>query len=306
MKILLTGANGLLGQNLVYELFLRGNTVVATGKGACRFDYSGSRTVRYYELDITSAADWKRLREKETGFDLVIHAAALTQVDYCETNREEAENVNVGAVKLLIDQFRPSGTPLLYISTDFVFDGQKGNYNEADETDPVNWYGRTKQQAEALIKEYTGPWAIARTCLVYGNVRYGSRSNIISWVKENLEQGKSIKVVCDQWRTPTFVEDLAKGISLMAEKKATGVYHISGNEMLSPYQMALTTAQHFGLNEGLIERVDAAVFTQPGKRPPRTGFNINKAKSELGYQPRSFVEGLIAMHQKKSDHASPH
>lgn len=306
MKILVTGANGLLGQNLVYELFLRGFTVIATGKGDCRFDYSGSQTVRYYPLDIASPQDWKRLQELETGFDQVIHGAALTQVDHCEMNKEEAEAVNVGAVQLLMDLFAPSGTPILYVSTDFVFNGEKGNYSEEDETDPVNWYGQTKLKAENLIKQYSGPWSIARTCLVYGNVRYGNRSNIISWVKENLEQGKLIKVVSDQWRTPTFVQDLAIGIALMVTQRVTGVFHISGDEMMSPYEMALHTAQHFGLNEGLIERVDASVFSQPGKRPPKTGFNITKAKQVLHFQPRSFLEGLMVMSQNNAGHSSPH
>lgn len=300
MKILLTGANGLLGQNLVYELFVQGHTVVATGKGPCRFDYSGSSAVRYYELDITDPQHRKRLQELETGFDQIIHAAALTQVDHCELNKEEAYSVNVTAVKDLLVLFEPQKIPFLYVSTDFVFDGEKGNYTEEDETHPVNWYGQTKLEAENFVRNYAGPWSIARTCLVYGQVRYGTRSNIISWVKENLENDRPIKVVSDQWRTPTFVLDLVEGIKLMIEKKAKGIFHISGEEGMTPFDMAMQTALYFGLNKDLIEKVNASVFIQPGTRPPRTGFKINKAKSELGFQPIPFQLGLQLFSKKRS------
>ena len=300
MKILLTGANGLLGQNLVYSLFMSGHTVVATGKGPCRFDYSGSDRVRYYELDIVDYQDWKRLQEREESFDQIIHGAALTQVDHCELNKEEAYNVNVKAVQYLLELFEPQKTPILYVSTDFVFDGEKGNYEEEDTTGPVNWYGQTKVDAENLVRKYAGPWSIARTCLVYGQVRYGTRANIISWVKENLENDRPIKVVSDQWRTPTFVLDLVAGIQLMIDKKAEGIFHISGEEGMTPFDMALQTAAYFGLKNDLIEKVNASVFTQPGKRPPQTGFNINKAKKELGFQPVPFSMGLKLFSNKQS------
>ena len=138
-------------------------------------------------------------------------------------------------------------------------------------------------------------WAIIRTCLVYGNTLDGTRSNIITWVKENLEQKKKIRVVNDQIRTPTYVEDLAKGILLAIEKRAKGVYHISGNEILTPYQMAIKTAEFFSLDKNLIEEVNASNFSQIAKRPQRTGFDISKAKTELGYEPMSFEEGLEMM-----------
>jgi dTDP-4-dehydrorhamnose reductase len=129
---------------------------------------------------------------------------------------------------------------------------------------------------------------------VYGNTP-GGRPNIISWVKQSLEAGKPIKVVSDQWRTPTYVEDLARGILLLIQKNATGIYHLSGRDTLSPYGMALETAALAGLDASLIERVDAATFSQPAKRPPVTGFDITKAVTELGYDPLSFAEGLRRM-----------
>jgi dTDP-4-dehydrorhamnose reductase len=185
---------------------------------------------------------------------------------------------------------------LIFISTDFVFDGIHGPYKETDEINPVSYYGSTKVAAEKAVAESGLPYAIVRTCLLYGNILFGTRSNIISWVKENLEQGQKIKVVSDQWRTPTYIEDLAKGILLIAEKRATGLFHISGKDFLSPYEMAMATAEYLGLDASLIEKVDASVFAQPAKRPATTGFVIDKAKNELGYEPLSFREGMMKMY----------
>jgi dTDP-4-dehydrorhamnose reductase len=137
--------------------------------------------------------------------------------------------------------------------------------------------------------------AVVRTCLVYGHTHNGSRSNIISWVKNNLSQGKPIKVVNDQWRTPTLVQDLAKGTLLVAQKRATGIFHISGNEMLTPYGIAMATAAYYNLDSKLIEEVTANTFTQPAQRPAKTGFDISKAQAQLGYQPHPFAEGLKLM-----------
>ena len=134
-------------------------------------------------------------------------------------------------------------------------------------------------------------WAIARTVLVIGNA-IGTRSNIISWVKDKLSKGEKIRVVNDQFRTPTFTEDLAKGIVLIIEKKAKGIYHISGKDLLTPYEIALKTAAHFQLDSSLIEKADVTSFSQPAVRPPRTGFQIDKARKDLGYEPLSFDEGL--------------
>jgi dTDP-4-dehydrorhamnose reductase len=160
---------------------------------------------------------------------------------------------------------------------------------------PVNYYGSSKLAAEKAVMETDLNWCIIRTVLVYGNILTGNRSNIISWVQENLTAGKNIKVVSDQWRTPTYVEDLARGILLVIEKNATGIYHISGDEMLTPYDMAIATANYLGLDKTLIEKVDASMFKQPAMRPAKTGFVIDKAKRYLGYKPLSFDEGLRKM-----------
>ena len=294
MKILITGANGLLGQHLV-KLLLKASTndVIATSKSEPRFIIQDSR-VHYYSLDITDGIAVNLLIEKLQP-DTIIHCAALTQVDECEVNPIKAWEVNVTATRFLVDAAKKNNAFFIFVSTDFVFDGMHGPYKEEDTVNPVSYYGSTKVAAEKAVAESGLPFTIVRTCLLYGNILAGSRTNIIAWVKENLEQDKKIKVVSDQWRTPTYVGDLAKGILLAAEKKEVGIFNISGDDFLSPYQMAIATAEFLDLNASLIEKVDASVFTQAAKRPATTGFIIDKAKEILGFEPISFKEGLQKM-----------
>ena len=160
-----------------------------------------------------------------------------------------------------------------------------------DAPGPVNYYGRTKLEAEEAVKEYEHDWAIVRTVLVYGK-NHSGHSNILKIVKEKLEKGEEYNVVDDQLRTPTYVEDLAKGIVSIVEKRAKGVFHLSGKDILTPYQMAIKTAEHLKLNGTVLKKVTAASFGQPARRPLKTGFIIDKARNELGYEPLSFEEGL--------------
>ncbi len=294
MKILITGANGLLGQHLV-KLILNAtkHEVQATSKREPRQVIQDNR-IHYYSLDITDGMAVNLMMEKLAP-DIIIHCAALTQVDECEQQPIKAWEINVTATRFLVDAAKKINAFMVFVSTDFVFDGIHGPYRETDDVNPVSYYGSTKVAAEKAVSESGLPYAIVRTCLLYGNILFGTRSNIVSWVKENLEAGKKIKVVSDQWRTPTYIEDLAKGIVLIAEKKATGLFHISGKDFLSPYDMAIATADYLHLDKTLIEKVDASVFTQPAKRPATTGFIIDKAKEVLGYDPVSFREGLQKM-----------
>jgi dTDP-4-dehydrorhamnose reductase len=164
-------------------------------------------------------------------------------------------------------------------------------YREDDVPGPVNYYGRTKLEAEEAVKEYEHDWTIVRTVLVYGK-NHSGHNNLLKIVKEKLEKGEEYKVFDDQVRTPTYVEDLAKGIVSVIEKRATGIFHLSGKDILTPYQMAIKTAEHLKIDSSVIKKATVASFSQPAKRPLKTGFVIDKARKELGYEPGSFEEGL--------------
>ncbi|ULQ57412.1 SDR family oxidoreductase [Flavihumibacter rivuli] len=289
-KVLVTGANGLLGHYLINELAGNGFEVVATGKGKARLSDLPDN-VRYFEADITHPFALRSVIEMERP-GVVVHAAAMTQVDECEQQQSLAHVVNVEATARLLLDAEEFSSFFVFVSTDFVFDGLRGMYTEEDDTHPVNWYGHTKQEAEAIVHTSSIPWAIVRTCLVYGNIPHHSRTNIVTWVKQSLEEGKEIKVVNDQFRTPTYAADLAKGIRLVIQQRAEGIWHISGEEPATPYVLANKVAEFFNLDKTLIREVNSSTFSQPGKRPSRTGFDIAKAKAVLGYQPLGLDDGL--------------
>jgi len=291
MKVLLTGANGLLGRHLVKKLAEKGYEVIATAKGESKINSISNGKVKFFSLDITDGAAVNKLMD-EVRPDVLLHTAAMTQVDECELNKIDCWNTNVTATRFLIDSAKETKSRIIFISTDFVFDGLHGPYKEEDEPNPVNYYGSTKLAAEKAVIQSGLDWAIVRTVLVVGNTEDGQRQNILTWVKEKLEKGETIKVVDDQVRTPTYVEDLADGIILILEKKSKGIFHIAGKDTLTPYEIARQTAEFLKLNSKLIEKSDASNFTQAALRPPTTGFKIDKAKKELSYQPHSFNEIL--------------
>ncbi|GAA0890575.1 dTDP-4-dehydrorhamnose reductase [Fulvivirga kasyanovii] len=297
MKILITGSNGLLGQKLVKLMSSEADIeVIATARNSDRLPENYA-DYEFHPLDITDEA---AVLDVVTQYkpDAIINTAAMTNVDQCESEKEGCIDLNVNAVKYLIKACEATGAHLVHCSTDFIFDGTHGPLDENEKPNPVNFYGESKLEAENLVMNSNISWAIARTVLVYGIANDMSRSNIILWVKNSLENGKEINVVDDQWRTPTLAEDLAMGCYLLAKKKAKGIYNISGKDMLTPYDMAIKTADFFKLDKTLIHKTDGSKFTQPAKRPPKTGFIIDKARKDLGYEPHSFEEGLKVLNDQ--------
>jgi dTDP-4-dehydrorhamnose reductase len=290
MTVLITGANGFVAYYLVEQLLSKGYPVVATGKGECRLPFSTKAGFRYEEMDFTDPFSIHDVFEKIKP-TVVIHTGAMSKPDECETNQMKAYLVNVeGTVQLLINS-ADINSFFIFLSTDFVFDGERGMYTEDDTPNPVNYYGRTKLEAEDAVKEYEHDWAIVRTSLVYGK-NYSGNNNILKIVKEKLEKGENYNIVDDQIRTPTYVEDLAKAIVSVIEKRASGIFHISGTDILTPYQMAVKAAEYLERDSSVLKKVTAASFSEPAKRPLKAGFKIDKAKKELGYEPLSFEEGL--------------
>lgn len=289
MKILVTGSNGLLGQKLT-ELIEKNNTIqlIAT---ASRPSALPIKQGDFQLLDITDGEAVDKVIERSKP-DVIINTAAMTQVDQCETQREACWKANVSAVGNLIRASRKNNAHFIHVSTDFIFDGSKELLDETAVPNPVNYYGASKLEGEKLILKSDISWSIIRTVLVFGVTQDMSRSNIVLWVKKSLEQGKTIQVVNDQWRTPTLAEDLAMGCYLAAEKKTNGIFNISGKDYLSAYNIAIRTAEFFNLDKSLIKETDSTQFIQAARRPLKTGFIIEKARKELGYEPHSFEEGL--------------
>ena len=292
-KIIVTGSNGLLGQK-VTDLSIQDPEIelIATSVGPNRHNLKDG--YRYEELDVL---DLDRLNELVAKYlpDSIIHTAAMTNVDACEAERAKCYALNVQSVKNLVEVCQRMDIQLIHLSTDFIFDGEDGPYTEEAEPNPLSYYGETKLESELILKSSSCRWAILRTIIVYGIVNDMSRSNIVLWAKGALEKGEPINVVNDQWRMPTLAEDLAKCCLLAVKKNASGVFNVSGKDLMSILEIVERVADHYGLNKSLIKAITAESLNQAAKRPKKTGFILDKAIVELGYSPHSFEEGMAFM-----------
>ncbi len=303
MKILITGANGLLGQKLVYLLKTKPEIkVVATSRGENRLkDKEG---YEFLSFDITDKLQTEKVIA-EVQPDVIINTAAMTNVDACEIQKEECWKQNVEAVENIIYAVQinekrktKNSIHLIHLSTDFVFDGANGPYKEDDLPNPLAYYSQSKYEAEKLIQQSNIKWSIARTIIIYGVADEMSRSNIVLWAKSALEKGDPLKIVNDQWRMPTLAEDLAGGCYLIAKKGATGIYHLSGKDFMRIDELVERVADFFHLDKSIISTVSSDTLNQTAKRPPKTGFILDKAIRDLGYNPHSFEEGLAILSQQ--------
>lgn len=289
-KILVTGSNGLLGQKLVKKLKQDSSVeLIATSRGANRI--SDTKGYAYSSLDITNAEEINHLFN-EVKPDTVINTAAMTNVDACESDKEGCWDLNVNAVKYLVKACEKNKAHFIHLSTDFIFDGKDGPYVETDAPNPLSYYGESKLAAEKIVEQSTTTWSIARTIIVYGIVEDMSRSNIVLWAKGALEKKQKLTIVNDQFRSPTLAEDLAEGCILIAKKEAKGIFHLSGKDFMSIVELVRRVAKYYNLDESYIEEISSASLNQAAKRPPKTGFILDKAMKVLGYQPHSFEEGI--------------
>ena len=289
MKVLVTGANGFTGQHLIKNLVNNGFEVVATSRNKSQLpSYSN---LSYYNIELTD------VRNVENLFDLtrpyaVIHTAAMSKPDECAANPELCKANNITATRHLLDAATKVGTQhFVYLSTDFIF-GEGGPHAEDDAPAPLNLYGASKLEAEALVNAVSIKTTIVRPVFMYGPVWENLRPSFIQWVAGKLQNAEPIKVVTDQARTPTYIGDLCWGIRKIINDQIPGTFHLAGKDIVSPYDMAVAVAKHLGLPVSLIEPVTASTFPEPVKRAGRSGLKIDKAVSALGYAPHSFAEAL--------------
>lgn len=289
-SILVTGSNGLLGQKIVNQLKHRADIeLIATSKGENR------RIVQdftYVSMDITSKEEVEEVMQKYKP-QVVINTAAMTNVDSCEDDRDNCWKINVTAVDYLLKESIKHQSHFVQLSTDFVFDGANGPYKETDTPNPLSYYAKSKLASEELIEKsgYTNT-AIARTIIVFGTGDNLSRGNLVLWAKGALEKQSPINVVDDQFRAPTLAEDLAKGCILIADKNAQGIYHLSGPETMSILEIVKRIGGFYNLSTDCVTPIKTATLNQTAARPPRTGFVIDKAKNDLGYDPLRLEEAL--------------
>ncbi len=296
MKLLITGASGLYGSKLAKLALDRGIEVYSA-------DIQGlSLYGNFVKLDI---ADTVRVDEAFRAIkpDVVVHAATLTDVDKCELNKELAWRVNVEGTKNVAEAAKRASSFLVYISTDYVFSGEKGCYVESDSPEPLNYYGLTKLEAETVVMQ-TMPesdFFIGRPSVIYGSTPAAGKVNFALWLIETLRKGERVKIVTDQWNTPTLNTNLAEMTLEAVERRLNGVYHTCGATRVSRFEFAVKIADYFGLDKGLIDQVSSSQFSWPAKRPMDSSLDTSLAQRTLQCKPLLLDKALERLKQELAE-----
>lgn len=291
MKVLITGANGFLGRHLIHFFSQHTNhQVIATAKNELKGSLPNK--VLYESLDITHEQEVLEVIASYSP-QIIIHTAAMSKPDECEDFKEKALLTNTSAVGFIVKACLQNNIHLIFTSSDFIF-GNDGECSEDSKPNPLSYYGQTKMLAEEIITSQMQRYSIIRPVLIYGKQYPEIRDCFLHWVQTNLQHFKSIKVVNDQKRKPTFVEDVCVAIKTVVEGNYRGTFNICGDEVLTPYQMAIHVAKYFKYDENLINPVTNKSFKEKALRATNCNISNTKAKQVLGFKPANFLQEGIA------------
>ena len=286
MKLLITGASGLLGSRLA-ELAIRKNHEVYSAYSQHQPTYGTP-----IQLDISDKNHVEKAFKKIEP-EVVVHTAALTDVDKCELEKELAWKINVEATNHIATASACMNSHLTYVSTDYVFDGEKGCYREEDQANPISHYGYTKLKGEELIKEHATKWCITRPSVLYGWLSH--KQNFATWLINNLNQKKEVKILKDQYISPTLNTNLAEMLLEIAERNMTGTLHTAGATRVSRHEFALKLAEVFNLNINLVKPAKMNEMPWRAKRPRDSSLNVSKALTLLNQKPLKLEQALKLM-----------
>jgi dTDP-4-dehydrorhamnose reductase len=297
----IVGAGGVLGTKLVEQaLATTDDHIAAFAHGASpAVPAPASERVTRRTLDIGDP-DAVRTAFEEARPRAVINGAAMTNVDACEDRRDEAWAANALGPRHLAQACVRLGALLLHVSTDYVFPGderQPGPYLEDAPVRAISHYGWTKLMGERAVAEVCAghvPWVVARTALVYGFVP-GGRANFVSWLIGELRAGRRVKIVNDQYNTPTLADDLAAALLLLLRSGGEGFFHIAGPDLVSRHEWARQIADYYRLDAGLIDMFATADLRQRAQRPLRSGLRTMRADELAGVTMRGVRDGLAAL-----------
>jgi len=285
LRILVTGGSGLLGSKIAE---------IAVQKGYNIYSGYNMHKARFgipVKLDVCSKSALRKIF-REIKPEIVIHAAALTNVDKCEEDKTIAWKVNVDGTRNICELANKHGAFMIYVSTDYVFSGEKGLYKETDETHPINYYGTTKLEGENIVKTMLDKWAIARPSVIYGAKPATGKINFALWILEKLKKEEPIKIITDQYVSPTLNTNLANMILEVAERKLIGTYHLAGATPINRYNFAQLLAEKFELDKNLIKPAKSEDMKWKAKRPKNTSLNIEKTTRTLRNKPLKIEEAL--------------
>ena len=293
MKLLVTGGSGLLGSKIA-EIAVQKSYEVYSGYNKHEAPYGTP-----IPLDISKKAEVKD-RFRKIVPEVVIHAAALTNVDKCEQDKGLAWIVNVKGTKNIIEQSQRYNAFLIYISTDYVFSGTKGMYRETDEPKPINYYGITKLKGEEVVKESPLKWCIVRPSVIYGSKPAVGKINFALWLINKLRKEEKVKIITDQWVSPTLNTNLAEMILEITGRWLTGIYHLAGATPLNRYEFAQLIAVTFNLDKNLIKSAKSNEMNWIAKRPKNSTLNVEKASKTLKNKPLKIEEALKRLKEEIS------
>lgn len=285
MRLLITGASGLLGSKLAELAVSLGYEVYS-----CYLTHKPKHgiAVKADVQDKTSLA--KAFEEAKP--EAVVHTAALTDVDKCELDKSLAYSVNVLGTRNVAELSREYGSFLVYISTDYVFKGDRGMYSESDNPEPINYYGLTKLEGEKIVSHILGEYCIARSSVIYGSEPASGKANFALWILERLRRSEQVSVAVDQWNSPTLNSNLAEMIIEAVDRRLTGIYHMAGASRVSRYEFAKALAETFKLDGRLIKQTTMNSLKWTAKRPKDSSLNVSKALKTLRRKPLELTEAL--------------
>jgi len=288
-RVLVIGATGLLGSRLM-EIWDGNYEMHGTYN---RNKFKGSNAHR---MDVTKRAEVFSVLE-EVKPDCVVDTAAVTAVDYCETHPEEAWLVNVEGIKNVAEACKRVGAKMIFLSTDYVFDGRKLSYTEKDKPRPLNYYAKTKLIAEHVLDALDVNYIVARTAVLYGVGGLGKES-FVTWVIDKLRKKEKVRIVSDQHNNPTYTDNLAEILMALYRKDANGIFHVTGADCLSRYEFAMRIADAFGLDGRLINSVTTPELNQIAPRPEKVLMVTNKVERVTSMKPVGVDEGLRRLREQ--------
>ncbi len=278
-KILITGASGQLGASLQLNNY-----------NIIRTDIILQDDQEHFKvLDITNEEQVNALLEKEKP-DVIIHLAAMTNVDGCELNPNQAQLINVLGTENLLNHFMGK---FIFVSSDYVFDGEDGPYTEDDDVNPINVYGKTKLEGEASVRKLSNDWVILRTNVVW-NIGGNFKASFADWVVDELQSNRHIRIVADQWNNPAWTVDLGNVIETLIQHDANGLYHHGSSRIINRYDFACMIANVYELNSSLIEPITTKELNQSAQRPLQCGLITKKLENDFNFTPSKTISDIKA------------
>jgi dTDP-4-dehydrorhamnose reductase len=279
-----TGSSGLLGRGLV-NVLKRDYEVLGIDR------YAPTDQRNELALDITERRAVESIARAEPS--VIVHTAAETNVDLCETDHEHARTINVEGTANIVEGCVKVGAKLIFISTDYVFDGTKGNYSEADQPNPIGFYGTSKLEAERIVISKLPKALIMRTSVLYG--WHPSKLNFATWIIKGLREHQTLRVVNDHTNSPTLADNLARAVRAAIERASEGLLHVAGRERINRFDFAHKIAKNFDLDESLLVPVEMCDMSWVAKRPRDSSLDVAKAEKELGIELLGVNRGLEEM-----------